>query len=274
MKEMKDLASLIVYCYVFMISVNENNFILLILVVVLGFILFDSKLKIRNFAKVQKEQLKKQREFFINSLRHDLRIPVIAQIRILELINKESFGKLSSEQKEIFSQFEDSTKSLLNLISLMINTYNIENQNYKLICRKFNLSEVIISSFSDLQEQAKEKNITFEYKNMNTNLNITADKDEIKKVLINILSSAISNSSYGENISVTAGLDNGKIKLSVTGENEKNIYSNPYFNTLYTSIGQNIRMCFCKKIVETHKGRFLNLGMKNSFSLELPVICV
>lgn len=272
MSIIKDLTITIMYIYIFFVIFYNNNLVALSMMILFGIVLINLNLQIKNFDKKLKNQLNKQREFFINSLRHDLRTPIIAQIRILELINKENFGALNTMQKDILNQLEESSRCLFNLISLMINTYNIENQTFKLIYEKFNLYEIVLLSFNELQSQAKEKKITFEYRNSDKNVSITADKEEIKKVLLNLLSYALSRTSYGGNISVTTSINNHKIKLLITGD-KNTFYSGTCFNTVYTSIGQNIRIGFCKKIIENHNGKILNNGTKNYLSLELPQVC-
>lgn len=270
MSQLKDLAIIMMYIYIFVVILLQNNLQGVFIIGFLGLVLINTK---NNNRKLIKKYLQKQREGYINALSHDLRIPVIAQIRALELINNEKFGTLNPTQKDILLQVEESCKCALNLMSLMINTYNMENRSYILKYEKFNIKEVVISCFEELSQKAKGKNITFEYITSGM-LNIEADKTELKKVILNVLCSAISNAYTGEKISVTICTSSKNIRLTITGEGENRFYSDTYLSSPYTSVGENIRMGFCKKIIETHKGKILNSGNNNSFSFELPTALV
>lgn len=265
MKQLKNSAITIMYFYIFILACLEKNIIAATFII----LLFCNHIKINHATKNFHKIMHAQREDFINCLKHDLRIQMIAQIRVLELIINENLEKLTETQKDIFFQIHGSCKYILNLMSLMINTYNAENKSYKLIFEKFNISDVIVSCFDELLPQASEKNITFEYDNQNKNINITADKKELKKVILNILSASISGAQSGEKIAVSLSPHNNKIRLSFSCDNKNFFYANIYTNSHYSLIGQSIRINFCKKIIETHHGKIIN-NNKNNFSFELP----
>ena len=272
MCQLKNLAIMLIYIGLALFAVIHCD----ILTFSLVFILIIYKIKINYnycyFNKIIKEQTEKQRKCFIDSLNHDLRIPTIAQIRALELLKNKNFGNLNDTQMEMLTQIEDSCKCILNLLSLMINTYSIENNSYKFTYEKFNLSEVIISCFNELLPQATEKQITFEYDGKIKNMSIIADKNEIKKVILNVLSASLLNSSNGEKVSVSISLINNKIRLTFAG-NKSCYLSDILTNSNYTPVGQTIRIGFCKKIIENHKGKILKSD-NNFFSFEIPVYSV
>ena len=268
MIQLKDLVITIMYLYIFVFILPEKNLIATSFLIILFVCYFTLSIKNKEFNKNLKRYLSAQKERFINIISHDLRIPVIAQIRALEIINNERQGSLNDVQKSILLEIENSCKCVYNLMSLMINTYKMENNSYKLNYEKFNLSEAVISCFDELLLQAQEKNITFEYKNMHKNPQITADKLELKKVILNILSDFISNAQKGQKISVITNNSNNNIRLIISGCNNLP-YKNSYINSYYASIGQDIRLKFCKKIIENHRGKMIH-NMNNSFGFEIP----
>lgn len=263
----------VLYCSLIWFSYrNTIVFIGLIVITLLCFIkyFFLQKEKLQNSKKLQ-ESLREQREDFIYSLSHDLRIPILAQLRVLELIRTGTFGEFNSEQEEILAQTEQSSKCLLNLISLLINTYNFENESNQLIYQRFNLYELVVSCFEELRSEAEEKEITYEYLCKNKSIIIDADRENIKKLLLNLVSAANMYANYGEKISVKAGIRGDKLRLCIFCDG-KNTYSiKTKINSKYTSIGESIRMHFCKKIIETHKGHILQSKINRGFEFELPV---
>ena len=268
MIQLKDLVITIMFLYVFVIIMPEKNLIATSFLIIIFVSYFTLSIKNKNNIKNLKRYLSAQKERFINVISHDLRIPVIAQIRALEIVNDKKLGTLNDAQSNMLLEIENSCKCVLNLMSLMINTYKMENDSYKLIYEKFNLTDLIVSCFDELLPIAQEKNITFEYKNLNKNKNIIADKNELKKVLLNILSTTISNSGIGDKICVTTNFSHKKFRLIVDGGNNQ-LYSNSYINSGYASIGQNIKLRFCKKIIENHKGKIIH-NINNSLGFEIP----
>ena len=274
MRQFKDFILLLCFFYLFVLAVNTQNSaaIYSALVLIIGFTYkyFQLKIKTEQNEQLTRERLNKQRETYISSLNHDLRIPVITQLRALELLDKEHLGSMNPAQREMISQIEQSCKCIINLISLMINIYSIENHTHKLIYEKFNLSEVVTSCFNELINESSEKKITFEYKVKEKNLQINADKDEIRKVITNLLSNTLANSNIGGKIIVNIMSAPDKIILSVYSDTNLNSLHNPLINSGYTTIGQAIRLNFCKKIIEIHKGRILSTQKQNAFVFELP----
>jgi len=272
MSQLKFIAVMTMFLYIFMIAFSEKNIIATLMIVYLLISYIKINVDLRHSDELSLNKLFSQREIFINYLRHDLRIPIIAQIRALELLkNEKKFGALNSQQKDIVSQTEDSCKCVLNLMNLMINTYNIENNSYKLIYEQFNISDIIISCLNEVSEQASEKNITFEYEGIKKNISIYADKEEVKKVILNILLTVISNADFSQTISINIFSVNNKIRLTVHGNK---IVETKSTDTTFSSIGQSIRLGFCKKIIEIHNGKVLKNNNHNIFSFEIPKIAV
>ena len=263
MELLKKLAVTMMYIYIFVFAIYNHNLI------IIAFLIFININYVKNKSKLQKDykfNLNRQRKNFINVLNHELRIPIIAQIRALELINNENSGIVGNSQKELLTQMERSSKCLLNLMSLLINIYSMENNEYKLINEKFNISDMIKSCINELIPFAEEKNITFEYSNRSKNSNIIADKEELKKVIYNILSTSITNAFFGEKIFIIITSYNNSIRITVKGDNR----SISQIETSYSPVGNNIRIDFCKKIIDFHHGKVISND--DSFAFELPML--
>lgn len=269
MNHLKVFVFMLMYIYILQFLIKSQNITAAVLISLLGINYIKADYTVRNYKINLRKALTRQRDFFINSLSHDLRIPTIAQIRALELVQSERFGTINETQKEMLGQIEDSCKYILNLLSLMINTYSLENNCYKLTYERFNLSEVIISCLNELSVKAGEKQIEIEYSNKIKNLYINADKTELKKVLINILSNSIANSHRGEKLSVITDLFEKNIRITIHSDTSR-LYSGIYDNSSYCSVGQDIIMSFCKKMIENHKGKIIKTRTNNSFAFELP----
>jgi len=272
----KYLIFVFLYCFLLkQACVNSKYFMLLsffFAIFLVRYLLLQKKLN--SFGQNLKESMEVQREHFVNSLNHDLRIPVLAQLRALELIQMEQLGTLNAAQKDILNQTVQSGRCILNLISLLINTYRIENNVFKVGYQRFNVHELVTSCFNELKDEAAEKNLTYSLECSNKNLYINANKDEIKKLLINLLLATIMYSNYGSKVFVKVVQADNKLRVSVSCDGSNAYSLNMNLNSRYTSIGESIRIHFCKKVIETHKGQIIKPKMGDAFVFELPMAAV
>ena len=261
---------LIIFCTIFstMTFARYHSRVLFPCAILLSILLtmkcFSYETKVKNNKEITQKQIKIQRDKFVNSLTHDLRIPVIAQLRALELFNNGTLGKLTPTQQEIAAQTVHSCRYILDLISLLINAYKIESSEHRLIYESFNILDLISKCFDELMDEAAEKNITFECKCEYDELFLTADKEEIKNVIHNLIFTSIIHSTYSTKIAV-------EVYILLYEQQNEEYGSIGDDDSSYTTIGQNIRMNYCKKIIETHNGRVLesenNPGL---FIFEIP----
>ena len=90
----------------------------------------------------------RQRETYISTLSHDLKIPTIAQIRALELIVNGSMGAINAGQKEILDLTLDSCYSMYDMLSTILSTYKYENNDVILNYEKFSILELMKQVFA------------------------------------------------------------------------------------------------------------------------------
>ena len=215
-------------------------------------------------------KLTKQREYFINTLSHDLRVSTIAQIRGLELLEKQ-------EDRNLACEIKNSCKFTLDMINSLLNTYKYSNGEQVLNYETFILNESILSSCNTLLPSIKEKSLEINY-GINSQVYINADKTEIQKVLQMLLSTAISNARNNTSMNIITQKNTKKIKVSIvyqgkplSEEERKRMFAkNPRFST----VGHGIKMHLCKKIIDFHKGKLLfkHLGNEyNSLTFSIPI---
>ena len=219
------------------------------------------------------EKLKTQRECFIEVLNHDIRIPTLAQLRGLEVLKKEQGEDFSNEKRDIFLQIENSCKYTLNMISMLINTYRIENKTRTLIYEKFNLAEILFDCFEELSTSAKEKSVTFSYISTGSDTQVEADKTELKNVIYNLLLGAINYSRFGEEIKVKIDIEKKHIIFSILNSEFAKTLQARNSKEKFTTVGHNVEMLLCEKIIECHKGNlFIKTGRNkdSAFAFKIP----
>lgn len=138
------------------------------------------------------KELELRKETFVATLTHDLKTPTIAQIKILDLLLQDTFGPLNNEQKEMIEQIKNSCKYMYDLIFTILDTYMIDNGQIKVKFEKFDVVDVTTKTINELANLAQEKSQRLNLINKLEDPRIFADKSQIKRVIVNLISNAIS----------------------------------------------------------------------------------
>lgn len=234
---------------------------------VMLFILF---LLIRERFKLIKVQ-KQERECYVKTLNHDLRVATLAQIRALDLLYK----TCNDEQKDLVEDISDSCKYSLEMISCLLNTYRFDNGEQILKYSIFNLTELLNKSVSNIKDLYSLKDFNFQIEAVPENY-IEADREMLSKLLNILLVTSVTNSSVQ---SLKVLVKKNKLNYIVSLIYKGNPISEEEYRRMflnepsYTTVGNGIRMFFCKKIIDFHGGTIRVLRDKNlnKFTFTLPL---
>ena len=228
------------------------------------------------------KEIEKQKEYFVETLIHDLKVPTLAQLRGLELLEHETIGSVNLEQKELLLQIKDSCRYILDMISMVLNTYRLESGQASLEFETFDMAELLLNCFEELSPVAKEKNLTFVYASQKVDARVDGDEEKIKKVIINLLSNAVIYSNKNENIVVTISTENDTLSFNITstGVTLSERECSTMFERImektskYTTVGHGIGLYYCKKIIDLHNGKIFastNGKSLNSVTFMIPL---
>ena len=205
-----------------------------------------------------KQRQEKMMKHFTDALIHDLRTPILAQLRAIELLQKGTMGKLNAGQTEFAAQIEESCKYALSMISMLLKTYRMEIDNKEIKKEIFSFTEVLMECFEEVLPVAKEKQVEFVFPESKYDTLIEADKADIKTVISSLLRNAIMYSDKNEKIFVT--LCKNTCRLTMEIKNKSVLYTSKssqamLYNVLkYAPIGENIGLYLSQKIVKNYNG--------------------
>lgn len=228
------------------------------------------------------KEMEERKDTFIATLTHDLKTPTIAQIRALDLLLNESFGKLGDEQKEMVYQIKGSCKYMYDLIFTILDTYLYDNGLTKITPVNFDIVEVLNETTRGLSNLLAERGQKIV---INTKLNssqIVADKVQIKRVLINLLTNAITYGFKNSSVNVFISEAENNIKVEVHNKSEyineeqmKEIFEKykhvKNSKSIKTSTG--LGLYLSKQIIDAHNGRVYASSDKDKncvFGFEIP----
>lgn len=238
----------------------------------------------KHFEYINTERnLQKQRETFVASIGHDLKNPTIAQIRSLELLLKGCFGRLNSEQNELLEMLLDSCRYMNGMLSSLLATYRNYDGAVKLKFSEFSLSDLVEECVSEMLYVAKDKEVNI--KIFKTSFSekglVFADRVQIKRVIMNLLSNGIKYAYKNTDLNLSVTSDKYKVGFEfenkspyIPKEKQNAIFAQYVsYASAHNELGIGLGLYASKKIVEAHGGTIYVKSFvhnKNIFGFKLP----
>lgn len=219
----------------------------------------------------------------VASFVHDLKNPLFAQKKTLELLLSGKLGELSPTQKELLELVCNSTNYLSELVASILTFYKMECSEIVLSKKWFDIEELVSICVKEFLIMAKDKNINLVFKSeLSTNEKfVLADIFQIRRVIENLLSNGISYSyAYTSfDIKLYRDLNNILLSFKSTGcpipkslrDNIFDKYVSCSSKTLKVNYG--LGLYTCKKIMDAHNGKIYLVDKEPeiNFIVEIPI---
>ena len=248
--------------------------------------IFDDTKNVSNIMVIaididKEKHLQEQKMTFVATLTHDLKTPLSAQINALNLLLKNSFGELNNEQYDIISQIKESCEYTKNLAHAILDTYLYENGQMKLAPEKFKWNSLVDEVVSETSRLAKDKSQKIIIDSSVKNNEIVADKFQLKRVIVNLISNAIQYGFNNTKIEVTSEQDEKNLIFNVKSfskyikqDNIKRVYDKFRTDSITkNSTSYGLGLYLVKQIITAHKGYVFAKSEKNgecSFGFVIP----
>ena len=211
--------------------------------------------------KQLRDAMNKTRDSFVAMVAHDLKSPVNAEIRALELL-LENTARADNSNNEIISDLLQAAKYMKNLVNNILYKYKFDNNCISLNKNFYSLKTIIEESIAEIKYVAAEKhqNITFSNKTIISNVFI--DCLEIKRVLNNLLANSTEYAPHSSTIEIELS-DNSSclvvsVKNKIKGKAPENI--NEIFDKFVSfansskCVNSGLGLFVAKEIIEAHNG--------------------
>ncbi|MEK7542677.1 MAG: ATP-binding protein [Patescibacteria group bacterium] len=235
-------------------------------------------------ANEELKRLDKAKSEFVSIASHQLRTPLTASKGYLSLILEGTYGALEEKLKKPLRSVYNSNERLIHLVNDLLSLSRIESGKMKLELESTDIGEIAKSVVDELQLKAEEKGLKLVLKKLASgSLQMQADKEKIRNVILNLIDNAIHYTKQGS-ITTTVAEENNQLHLAVqdTGEGmtEEEIaklfksFSRGEAGEKLSTEGAGLGLYIAKQFVEMHKGKIWatssGKGKGSTFHVEIP----
>ncbi len=246
----------------------------------------------------EQQQMSRQREDFVSRLTHDLRTPLVAADRMLNLFLQEAFGPVTSEMTEAFEVMIRSNKNLLQMVNTLLEVYRHDAGSKTLTFSPVDLREVVQEVVQELEPLVQAQNLSLQVEVPSVsetsalNTVVLGDRLELRRVLTNLVGNAIKFTDTG---SITIRLFGGtsdevdgdqspnwlRLEVEDTGsgippEDQAGLFER-FRQGDHKRAGSGLGLYLSRRIVEAHRGSIRvqsQVGLGSKFTIRLPMYIV
>jgi signal transduction histidine kinase len=260
--------------------------LLLSIVFIVLLLLVNSRLFEYSILYNKIKEVDAMKDEFISMASHELRTPVTV-IRGYATMMLEEAPKLgvNAEAKEYLSIIDITSERLNNLIEDLLNVSRIEQGRLKVELKDIEIWPLVEETIKEMKIQADTKGLALSCSlEPNTKSFISADKDRLKQVLINIIGNAIKYTPSGSVEVKALNRDNNLVLMikdtgiGMTAKEREHLFEKFYrvkSKKTEDIIGTGLGLWITKQIIELMKGTIMIDSMENvgtQVTLEFPLI--
>ncbi len=235
------------------------------------------------------EELYEQRIKYFMDISHELRSPVTLMLSPVETLLKQEHSPETTSQ---LLTVRRNAQRVLNLVNQLLDLRKIEKGKMRLVFEPVDIKDFIEELVEMFRPMAEEKGLSISFETENKELWGEVDRNNLDKILVNLISNAIKYTPEGGEIKIclsTSTGDFGSLSYSITvidtGIGLDNKVISHLFERFYrnrehhhgSASGFGIGLDLCMRLVQLHKGDIVAKnredGVRGSiFSVTLPLI--
>lgn len=223
----------------------------------------DKELSMANEKLRQLDEIKSN---FISIAAHQLRTPLSGIKWTLNMLLAGDMGDLNNDQKTFIMKTNESNNRMITLVNDMLDVDRIQSDKVHFGFRNMNIMDLLDNVLFEMNSQARDKNISIEFKNKIQNLpEVYIDPDSMRSAIQNIVDNAIKYTATNGKIIIDIEEAGDKLQVSVADngigipEGEKNYIFDRFFRAQnavkYQTNGSGLGLYISKMVVEKNGGR-------------------
>jgi len=232
------------------------------------------------YALEKEKELNEMKSRFVSIASHEFRTPLSAILSSTSLVEHYTKPEQEEKRKKHVDRIKSSVRNLTSILDDFLSLEKLEQGKVEAHSIEFNLKEFIEDAIEEMEGMSKRKQqkINFHFTGEEE---IHQDKKILRNVLLNLLSNAVKYSPEGKEIHVAAGVNDGKVILSVRDEGigipaeaQKNLFDKFFRAKNATNIqGTGLGLNIVKRYVELLDGTIGFTSKENvgtTFTVNFP----
>jgi signal transduction histidine kinase len=134
---------------------------------------------------------------FIANVSHELRTPLSIVVGYTDLLLDDAFGVLSPEIREALARIAHTARNLVHLVADLLDLARIEAGRLEVRPDRVELAAVFADMARVVEPWLKGKDVRF-HAQLPDAVGVTADRDRLEQILVNLLSNAAKFTEHGE----------------------------------------------------------------------------
>lgn len=265
-------------CNIFIMSTPTNNFVLNTIKLSIE----DKKRYVLLIKDVTKErEIETLKEDFVATLTHDLKVPIVAEAKMIDFFLNETFGPITEKQHTALAGMKNSNQELIDLVQIILETYKIKENGIQLVKEPVKLGSFVQNIVEEVQPIADNSKIKLNFY-LKKDMKISADPLQLERVIKNLISNAISHSNTKEKIDIVVNEIPNFATISVIdygqgiSKDEIKLIFNKYYSAAkkFRKIGTGLGLYLSQQIAKSHGGEITvtsEENVKTEFCVKLPV---
>lgn len=265
-------------CNVFIMSTPTNNFILNTVKLSIE----DKKRFVLLIKDVTKErEIETLKEDFVATLTHDLKVPIVAEAKMIDFFLNETFGPINEKQHTALIGMKNSNKELIDLVQIILETYKMKETGIKLVKEPIKLKSFVSHIVDEVQPLVENSHMTLNFK-AKKDIKVNADPLQLERVIKNLISNAISHSNTEDKIDIIIGENTGFATISIIdygqgiSKEEIKLIFNKYYSVSkkFRKIGTGLGLYLSQQIAKSHGGEITVTSEENvrtEFCVKIPI---
>lgn len=231
----------------------------------------------------ERDHIARQREDFVSRLAHDLRTPLVAADRMLNLLHQGTFGAVPPGMDEALQTMLCSNQNLLKMVNQLLEVYRYEAGRKTLAFSPIILPDMLAEIVAELAPLAMEKKLDLKLNlpdNQDDEVKVLGDALELHRVFTNLIGNGIkfTDTGFVEIRFHTTANHYLTVEIKDTGPGistqDQAILFERFRTGNHTRAGSGLGLYLSRQIVEAHKGTLelqSQVGAGSLFIVRLPV---
>ncbi|KAA3610387.1 MAG: sensor histidine kinase [Calditrichaeota bacterium] len=227
------------------------------------------------------KKLDQMKSDFMSTISHEFKTPLTSINLTIDILLNQKAEQLSSQQKELLILAKEDCTRLTNFARELLELSKLESGTKPMHFEKINISDLIDFSMQPFKIMREQKSITINVKLNPVDIELKGDRNNLSRVISNMLDNAINHSKQGGRIDISASQENDNLRFSIADQGVGiPAQSIDLVFDKFIQVGSarkkgniGLGLAICKEIISMHKGKIWvesELGKGSTFIFTIP----